>query len=219
MDGKFRRDAAFPQEIWRPFVENRATVRCSPGFMIYLQGTEATCFYYLKEGRVKSFLQSEDGVEQVLTVFEQGSLFGEAAFFDKLPRVSSAVALTSCQLVPIDRELVEQQFALHPALATAMIQSMARKIRMLSDHLDHIAFRPAKWRVAEYLLSLSPDDDFIRCNQDEIAAAVSASRVTVSRILNDLGRDGFVELGYRKIRILDRDGLYERCVRSETDFN
>lgn len=37
-----------------------------------------------------------------------GSLFGEASFLDELPRVSSAVALTPCQLVPIDRELVTQ---------------------------------------------------------------------------------------------------------------
>ena len=181
MKASMRENTSFPQEIWRLFVENRAPVRCSPGYLIYLQGTQATCFYYLKEGRVKSFIQSEDGAEKVLTVFEQGSLFGEAAFFDRLPRVSSAMALTSCQLVPIDRELVEQQFALHPAMATAMIQSMARKIRMLSDHLDHIAFRPAKWRVVEYILSLSPNDDFVHCNQDEIAAAISVSRVTVSR--------------------------------------
>ena len=180
--------------------------------MIYLQSTDATCFYFLKEGRVKSFIHSEDGAEQVLTVYEAGSLFGEAAFFDELPRVSSAVALSPCQLVPIDRELVSEQFAQNPALAMSMIRYLARKVRMLSDHLDHMAFRPAKWRLAEHLLSLSPGDKFVRCNQEDIAAAISASRVTVSRLLNELARDGLVELGYRKIRIIDRDMLSYCCL-------
>jgi len=180
--------------------------------MIYLQGNEATCFYFLKEGRVKSFIHSEDGAEQVLTVYETGGLFGEAAFFDELPRHSSAVALTACQLVPIDRELVSAQFAQNPALAMSMIKYLARKVRMLSDHLDHIAFRPAKWRLAEHILSLSPSDSYVRCNQDEIAAAISTSRITVSRILNELARDELVEIGYRRLRILDRAGLRKACL-------
>ena len=210
-----RENMEFPLDIWLPYLERRPVVRCSPGYMVYLQGTQATCFYFLKEGRVKSFIQSEDGAERVLTVFESGSLLGEAAFFDGLPRVSSAVALSPCQLVPIDRELVSQQFAQDPALAMSMIRYLARKVRMLSDHLDHMAFRPAKWRVAEHILSLSPGDSFTACNQEEIAAGVSASRVTVSRILNELVREGLVELGYRKIRILDREELKNRCLGGE----
>ena len=98
-----------PAQIWQPFAQHRSPIVCSPGFLIYLQGTDATCFYYLKEGRVKSFIQSEDGAERVLNIYEAGSLFGEASFFDEMPRVSSAVALTPCQLVPIDRELVVQE--------------------------------------------------------------------------------------------------------------
>ena len=204
-----------PYELWLPIVSNRPVVRCSPGFRIYMQGGEPTCFYFLKEGRVKSYIQSEDGAEQVLTVFEAGSLFGEASFFDGLPRLSSAVALTPCQIVPIDRELVSEHFAKNPALAMSMIKYLAQKVRMLSDRLDHLSFRPVKWRVAEHLLSLSPADDFVRCNQEEIAAAVSASRVTVSRILNELSRDGLVQLGYRKLKIVDRAELKARCMRNE----
>ena len=204
-----------PYAAWLPVVKNRPVVRCSPGFRIYLQGVEPTCFYFLKEGRVKSYIQSEDGAEQVLTVYEAGSLFGEASFFDGLPRLSSAVALTSCQIVPIDRELVSEQFAKNPTLAMSMVKYLARKVRMLSDHLDHMAFRPAKWRVAEHILSLSPADGFVRCNQEEIAAAVGASRVTVSRILNELSRDDLIELGYRKLKISNRTELKRRCLGDE----
>lgn len=208
MDG-FHLD--IPAHIWVPFARRRAPIRCSPGFLIYLQGTEATCFYYLKEGRVKSFIQSEDGAERVLNLYEAGSLFGEASFFDELPRVSSAVALTSCQLVPIDRELVTQEISRNPELALAMMKYLARTVRLLSSQVDQMAFRPARWRVAWYLLSHAPEGGAIPCTQEDIAAAVSVSRVTVSRILNDFARRGWVELGYRSLTLREPDALNALC--------
>lgn len=153
MDRQTLGEMDLPAHIWEPFAQSRAAIRCSPGFLIYLQGTEATCFYYLKEGRVKSFIQSETGGERVLNIYRAGSLFGEASFLDELPRVSSAVALTPCQLVPIDRELVTQAISRDPELALAMMKYLARTVRLLSHQVDQMAFRPAQWRVARYLLS------------------------------------------------------------------
>ena len=190
----------FPAGIWEAFAKSRPPVRCSPGYLIYLQNTEATCFYYLKSGKVKSFLQSEDGGERVLNIYRAGNLFGEASFFDELPRVSSAIALSSCEIVPIDRELVTQEFARNPELALAMMKYLARTVRLLSGQVDQMAFRPARWRVAT-----------VSCTQEDIAAAVSASRVTVSRVLSDFSRAGWIALGYRTIALLEPKRLKESC--------
>ena len=200
-----------PSHIWRPFAEHRAPICCPPGFLIYLQGTDATCFYYLKEGRVKSFIQSENGDERVLNLYSAGSLFGEASFFDELPRVSSAVAMTPCQLVPIDRDLVMQEIAKDPELALAMMKYLARTVRLLSHQVDQMAFRPAKWRVASYLLSHADQNGTVPYTQDDIAASVSVSRVTVSRILNDFARKSMVSLGYRTLTLLDVPALELLC--------
>ena len=197
----------FPAGIWEAFAQGRPPVRCSPGYLIYLQDTQATCFYYLRSGQVKSFLQSEDGGERVLNIYHGGSLFGEASFFDGLPRVSSAVALTPCQIVPIDREQVTQEFVRDPELALAMMKYLARTVRLLSSQVDQMAFHPARWRVASYLLSPGS----LTCTQEDIAAAVSASRVTVSRILNEFAQKGWIRLGYRKIALLQPERLKELC--------
>ena len=201
----------FPAGIWEPFAKSRPPVRCSPGYLIYLQNTQATCFYYLKSGKVKSFIQSEDGGERVLNLYTAGSLFGEASFFDELPRVSSAVAVVPCEIVPIDRELVSQEFAKKPELALAMVKYLARTVRLLSGQVDQMAFRPARWRVANYLLTLAGRDGMVSCTQEDIAAAVSASRVTVSRVLNEFARSGWVELGYRTISLMAPERLDELC--------
>ena len=196
---------------WKVFAETLPEVRCSPGHLIYLQNTEATCFYYLKKGRVKSFIQSDDGAERVLNVYQAGSLFGEASFFDQLPRVSSAVALTPCELVPMDRGVVTQAVARDPELAMSMLQYLARTVRLLSEQLDDMAFRPAQWRLARFLLSRADESGAVRCTQEEIAASISASRVTVSRQLNSLARGGVLALEYRQIRLLRREELQTLC--------
>ena len=201
----------FPVGIWETFARSRPPVRCSPGYLIYLQGTEATCFYFLRSGKVKSFIQSEDGAERVLNLYAAGSLFGEASFFDGLPRVSSAVAVVPCEIVPIDRELVSQEFAKNPELALAMVKYLARTVRLLSGQVDQMAFRPARWRVANYLLTLSPGSGPVSCTQEDIAAAVSASRVTVSRVLNEFARQGWIALGYRTITLLQSEQLKLLC--------
>lgn len=201
----------FPAGIWEAFARSRPPVRCSPGYLIYLQDTEATCFYFLRLGKVKSFIQSEDGGSRVLNVYSAGSLFGEASFFDELPRVSSAVALTPCEIVPIDRELVAQEFAKNPELALAMVKYLARTVRLLSGQVDQMAFRPARWRVANYLLTLAGRDGAVPCTQEDIAAAVSVSRVTVSRVLGEFAQRGWVEPGYRKIFLREPGELKKLC--------
>lgn len=201
----------FPAGIWEAFARSRPPVRCSAGYLIYLQDTEATCFYFLKSGKVKSFIQSEDGGARVLNVYSAGSLFGEASFFDELPRVSSAVAVVPCEIVSIDRELVAQEFARNPELALAMVKYLARTVRLLSGQVDQMAFRPARWRVANYLLTLAGQDGTVSCTQEDIAAAVSVSRVTVSRVLSGFAKMGWVSLGYRTISLLEPERLQELC--------
>jgi len=205
-------EMGFPPDIWRSFASGRAVVRCPEGYLIYLQQTEATCFYYLKSGRVKSFILSENGNEKVLNIYKEGSLFGEASFFDELPRVSSAVALTPCEIVPIDRELVYAEIRKDPELAMAMLKYLARTVRLMSSHVDDMAFRPAHWRVARYLTALKSDPDgSVPCTQDEIADSISVSRVTVSRVLREFAQKGWLSTGYRSIRLLDRNALLDFC--------
>ncbi len=73
----------------------------------------------------------------------------------------------------------------------AMLKYLARTVRLLSAHVDDMAFRPAEWRVAQYLLSAASGQDQVSCTQEEIASSISVSRVTVSRILNQFSRRGW----------------------------
>lgn len=197
-----------PPDTWTPFALHHRPVRYEPGQIIYLQDTAATSFYYLKSGRVKTYISSPEGTERALHIYQAGNLFGEASFFDELPRVSSAVALSECELVVINRQMVLEELSASPELALALLKYLARTVRLLSTQVDTMAFLRGEQRVARCLLSLPRDaGGTVRCSQEEIASAVSVSRVTVNRILQRFAQAGLVETGYGVVRLLDAAGL------------
>lgn len=195
-------------DIWHPLAEGGVPQIYRPGRLIYLQNTQADAFYYILSGTVKCFLSSESGGERTLTLHRAGELIGEASFFDRQPRVSSAVAVTQCELVAVNRERLAAVFTHHPDLAVSMLEYLARTVRLLSAHVDGTLLQ-ADQRVARYLLSLMPEDDgMLHCTHEEIGSAVGASRVTVSRVLGELSRMGAVQTGYRTLQILNKSALY-----------
>lgn len=193
-------------DTWSPLAEGRSVKAYEPGRFIYMQGTDAQQFYYILSGTVKVFISSDSGDERTLTRHHAGSLIGEAAFFDKQPRVSSAVAVTRCEVVSIDRAHLEAVFATHPDLAISMLEYLARTVRLLSAHVDG-AFLPADRRVARQLLSHADADGVVHSTHEELGFSVGVSRVMVSRVLGEFERRGWLKTGYRAVTILARDAL------------
>ena len=190
---------------WAPLAEGQTPRIYAPGQLIYLQGTEADVFYYLLSGKARSYISSASGGERVLATHRSGDLMGEASFFDACPRVSSAVAVTECRVVSVDRDRLDRIFRAHPSLALPMLQ-----------HVDNMSFLQADRRVARCLLTFQEETDgALHCTHEELGAAVGVSRVTVSRVLSEFARRGFLETGYRSMRILDRGALIDFASQRE----
>lgn len=187
--------------------ESLGTVRnFAKGEIIYRQGDLARTFCYLKKGRVSVFMTSIDGMEKTLNTASKGELLGEGAFFDKKPRVSSARAVTNCEVVMIDEQTLTNLFAKHPKLAFELLEILSNRIRLLSAQLDSMTFLQADARIARLLLQ-SEKDGRVAITHEEIAAAVGVSRVTVSKTLGKFSASGDISTAYRKIVIKNRDRL------------
>ena len=121
------------------------------GEIIYHQGDLAQNFCYLKKGKVKVFMTSVDGMEKTLNTASSGEIFGEGAFFDKKPRVSSAIALSEAQVIMIDEPMLTELFSQNPKLAFTLLEILANRIRLLSFQLDSMTFLQADARNLRYL--------------------------------------------------------------------
>lgn len=200
---------------WEPLSEGRSPRRYKSGQLVYLQGTHPECFYYLISGSVRSFISTKSGEERVLTIHRTGDLMGEASFFDGCPRVTSAMTLEDCLILPVNQGQLDAAFQRHPELALPMLQHLAKTVRLLSDHVG-AASLPAQQRVARWILAQSPNgSSSLRATHEGIGQAVGLSRVTVSRVLGGLAAQGLLELGYRSITVLDQDGLNELAVEPQ----
>lgn len=195
------------EELFQPFFSAGPETVYKKKQMIYLQGQRADYLYCLKEGVVRTAIFSDQGEEKLLTVYRAGSIFGEASFFDEMPRVSSATAQTDCRIVKLSRQTVDALFRKHPELASAMISYLARTVRLLSGHVDTMSFQTADVRLARLLRNHPSADDVIHATHEELAAALGVSRVTVSRILGEFAQKGYLKTGYGTITLLRPEAL------------
>ncbi len=200
------------EEIRNIFETECKVRKFSANDMIYFQGDSPDCFYYLKKGRVRVFMTSVDGDERTLSIASKGELLGEAAFFDKLPRMSGAVAVTDVEVAPVNREELLSLIGRYPRLAMFLLEIQAGRVRELSSQLDSMSFQMADGRIARALLdNIDERSGELRVDftHEQLSDIVGASRVTVSKTLARLRKKGILSTGYRKIVISDVDTLRE----------
>jgi len=179
-----------------------------PQEMIYQEMDQARQFYCLISGSVQIFLTSDIGIEKTLATYHSPALFGEAAFFDGFPRTTSARALSRSKVAVIDRDSILVCFRERPDLALSMITSLSRTVRMLSTQINQLSFLPAEQRLAQFLLEEAERSrNNISYSHEEIGSRIGCSRVTVSRTLKDFKENGWIDTGYKTIRILLPEAL------------
>lgn len=203
-------------EIQRIFEKITPVRKFAKGDIIYYQGDTADSFYYLKKGRVRVYMTSPDGMEKTLSTASHGEFLGEAAFFDRMPRVSYAGALTNIEVAVIDRQRFIDLIQKNPGLALELLKIQAERIRQLSTQIDAMTFLQADGRIAQLLVQSIHNEkgkQVVTLTHEEIAGIVGASRVTVSKILNNLARQRIVKTGYGSITVLNISALEELCQR------
>ncbi len=205
--------ANLPDDVRGIFESLNSPIKYGKNRLIYLQGESADCFYYLKSGRARIFFSSPDGIEKTLADVEDGCIMGEAAFFDGMPRVSSAVTLSECVLISVDERALTERFKADPSFAMTLLNLQARSIRMLSSQVSSITFLQADCRIARLLIQcreLADGGEYIvRLTHEEIASIIGVSRVTVSKLLNSMRGNGILRTEYRRIVINDLSALFQ----------
>ncbi|MDR1604147.1 MAG: Crp/Fnr family transcriptional regulator [Gracilibacteraceae bacterium] len=184
------------------------------GEIVYSQYEIGDTCYYVKKGRVKVYLiQGDDagfGSEKILSIHEAGSFFGEASAIDSQPRPCDAVTMMKSELIVLNQREIIRLMQLDSETGLAILQSLTRKIRMLSYQIADMAFSDAEKRIVHILLKLALDfgvntekglDLSVHFSDQELAGIVGVCRVTVTKALNNLKRKGWIEKNYRSIRI------------------
>jgi len=184
------------------------------GDTIFRKDDPGAHLFLVLEGAVKIALPGELGQEALVALVRNGEFFGELALFDRGPRSATATALEDTRAGLLAGEDFVAFLESHPAATRVVLEALARTIRRLSDRVEDLIFLDVPSRVAKYLLDLARVNDDaagagleLTLTQDELAAFIGASRVSVNRVLGDLERRELISVRRRKIAIRDADAL------------
>lgn len=191
------------------------------GELIYMQQDSADILYLIRKGRVRVYLSTESGEEVTLEIVEKGRIFGESSFVQDACRPTTVSAVTDTELVACRLSELGPALCGSWELTSALLQMMSDTCDYLSRLVKRAYLYDRRERLAAFLLEQTavdnPDkgivDGALPYTHEDLALVVGLSRVTVTRVLGEFQRQGWVECGYRKIRVRDRDGLRQALGR------
>jgi CRP/FNR family cyclic AMP-dependent transcriptional regulator len=164
--------------------------------------------FSLMKGRVQLIREGPNGRRLALATLGPGAMFGEGALLGAMDPSVTAIALTDC-IVWIVPELQAQALAVrYPAVSWGLLQTVGQRLAQVEDRMEEVAYKRLPERLAGLLLDLANGGRNIRgTSHQALADMLGTYRETVSAILRGFKDDGLVELGYRKIELLDLRGL------------
>lgn len=184
--------------------------------MIFMEGVREDCLFYIADGLVKLFMNSNEGKEKALALLSSGQFFGEISLFDGLDYPASARALTDTVIYSINQKDLKILLKEEPEIVFDLLRLMAEKMRGGIQQIKDLVFFDIAGRLASQLLHFS--EKFgeetergtlikISLTHQEYADLLGASRVTVTKTLNMFQEEGVITTVNRRIVILDEQKL------------
>ena len=123
--------------------------------IVFSQGEPADAVFYLRKGRVKLTVVSDQGKEAVVAILGEDVFFGEGCLIAQPRRMATATTLTPCSILRLDRSAMVRVLHAEPTFAERFITHLlARNIRVEEDLVDQL-FNSAEKRLARVLLLLA----------------------------------------------------------------
>jgi CRP-like cAMP-binding protein len=183
---------------------------CQCGKIFYQPEDTNEVLFILKKGRVQIYRLSPEGKRLVVATIGPGTVFGEMGIIGQGMQNSFAEAIEDCILCAMNRHDVERLILSKPTVALHFMQVMASRLSKAEAQLEDLAFKSIPGRLADLLLRLRDEegnDSIHGYTHQDLAEAVGTYRETATQILNDFKARQLIEIGRKRIDILDAPGL------------
>src|ERR1700684_1277940 len=166
---------------------------------IFAQGDATDGLFFIQEGKVQLSVVSEAGKEATLGILSEGDFFGEGGLGGQVTRMSSAIAITHCVLLHVERKALMHAMSIQPKLSALFMRHLVkRNIRYHDDLVDQL-FNSSEKRLARVLLLMAhfgkegvSEMSVPRLSQEALAEMVGTTRTRVSFFMNRFRKLGFI---------------------------
>ncbi|MBX3424183.1 MAG: Crp/Fnr family transcriptional regulator [Pirellulales bacterium] len=204
-------------------LEARSRTRAfARGSTIYLPQDLADGVLLLAEGRAKIGSYSAEGKQTILAFIDPGEVFGELALMGGEQREEFAEAIEKSLIVAIPRDLMVQLVEENPALSLGVAKLFGMRRLRIERRLKYLLFRSNRDRLIHLVLELAERygrqtdagvELKIKLSHQDLASVIGSTRETVTVLLGELQNEGLIQLGRRRLTILDLEKL-AGCVES-----
>jgi CRP/FNR family cyclic AMP-dependent transcriptional regulator len=174
--------------------------------------------FLITKGKVKVVLYGPSGREVILSMLKDGDFFGEMSLLDGQPRSASVVGVQDSEVLVLDRPDFVRFIETRPLVALSILGEMSRRLREADQKIGSLALLDVYGRVARALLDLArkegekTDAGVIvkdRPTHQQIAGMVGTSRETVSRVMSELQRQGYLRTQGKRLILTGGEALEE----------
>jgi CRP/FNR family cyclic AMP-dependent transcriptional regulator len=174
------------------------------GVQIITEGEPGESLYIVLSGSLRAYSVGADGREITYGHYGPGEYVGELSL-GGLPRSSHVITRQSTLCVHVTRRQLEQHLEADPGFAFELLAKVIRRARATSLSLKQIALNDVYGRLRALLDALAvaqPDGSRVADpapSHLEMSQVLGCSREMVSRVLKDLERGGWIEVGRRRV--------------------
>ena len=166
---------------------------------IFRQGDPADSLFYLRRGKVKLSVTSEEGKEAIIAVLDADEFFGEGCLAGQPLRMATATAVAPATLTRIAKPLMARMLHDEQGVAQLFVTHLLyRNIRYEADLVDQL-FNSGERRLARILLLLAHfgkeskmESVVPGITQGALAQMIGTTRSRVNHFMNKFKRLGFI---------------------------
>ena len=194
----------FDPAVWSGLVEGLPPVSYRRGAIIRPGDDTTSRLTVIRSGYAQVDTVLLSGRTAVTHIDGPGAAWGMPSTFTReavRPTRTTITALTDCEVWHVPRSLLLRWAAADPERAENIILHECRKTMVLVQHIEVLAIPKMRCRVAGLLLGLyaalgeeSPEGLRLpfRLTHQQLADCVCSDRVTVARIVSELGKAGIL---------------------------
>jgi len=197
-----------PETLVSPVSTQIELQNYGPNENIFMQGNRADALYYIRGGKVKFAVRSNQGKSAVLAIFSQGEFFGVGCLANGHLRKATASAITACSLVAFEKQAIPKLLRARPDFSESFVKGLVARVIRYEDELVDCLFNSSEKRLARILLALTHfgkgsgmGQVVPKMSQQMLSEMVGTTRSRVSLFMNKFRRLGMVSYnGDLKVR-------------------
>ncbi|MDP8960190.1 MAG: Crp/Fnr family transcriptional regulator, partial [Actinomycetota bacterium] len=175
------------------------------GWIIFRRGEVPAWVHLLCSGAVE-LSQHGPGHRVAVDVVRSGGLFGDVPLLSGSREPFDAQVLEESHVLSIPSGEFLRALRRRSELAQLWLKSLAVRASHLQQRLLDTLPGEVEHRLARLLLSQTRGGE-VALSQAVMAELLGVHRTSVSRVLHEFKAAGLVELGYRKVGVLDAEAL------------